>query len=388
MLDYLYMRLNPRKILNFEVPKEFEPLIQDQLEKLFLRTLNGLEVLIKQDISSPPLIRKKLLYQEKNLTLYHYIPVCERVHEIPIVLVPPLMTTTDIFDLTPEHSLAGTLVEQGYNVYLVDFGKPDRSDSHLKIDDYVLNYLYRAVHMTKKHADSSQVTLLGYCLGGSFSIVYGSVSLDIRNDVKNVINIAGPIDMKHLQFFNYVFKPFKKEWFALIDKFNGIPKEFLTFIFKVSDPISHIRRPLHIVEKSWDRDFLVKYQALNNFFSNFQMLPAAAFKQCFEIIAGNQLVAGKYKMMDQTIDFSNFQANLLAFGGSKDTFIPPDSVRGIKEHISSKEFQYIELPFGHVSIMGSDKAQNSVWRTIIEWLKDKSGQMIRKDAIDRVATSA
>ena len=379
--------LNHKKILNFKIPQNLEPLIQDQLEKTLLRAINGLELVIKKDLNNKSTARKKLLYQEKYLTLYHYQPINEKIFDVPVILVPPLMVTTDIFDLTYDHSLVQTLLENGFNVYLIDFGKPDSSDAHIKIDDYVLNFIYRAVHMSKKHSDAKQVTLMGYCLGGTFSILYGSVSLDIKHDLKNVINIAGPVDLKHLPFFNLVFKPFKKEWFSLVDKFGCIPKELLTLIFQLSDPIGYIRRPLHIINKSWDRDFLVKYQALSNFFGNFQSLPAATFKQSFEIISSNEIISGKLKLLDQNVNLANFQASLLTFGGSKDSFIPPDSVRAVQKYISTKDFQYAEFPFGHLSIMGSEKAKHTIWKTCVDWLKTRSGLFVCNDAINRITTS-
>lgn len=370
-----------KKLLSFEIPKEIEPHLYEELEKTLLRLVNGLEVFLKKDLRPPRLINKHLLYQEKNLSLYYYKPIQENLYSVPVVLVPPLMVITSILDLMPGHSLADTLVQNGFNTYLVDFGKPDNLDLRLKIDDYVLNFLYRAINTAKKHSSSDYVTLLGYCLGGTFSIIYASCSLDIRNDVKNVINIAGPIDLRHLLFFNLLFKPFKKEWFAIVDKFGYIPKELLTFIFKVSDPIGYLRRPLHIINKSWDRDFLVKYQALSDFFSNFQNLPGASFKQAFDIIQSNGLISGKLKLMDGTVsvNLENFRANLLAFGGSRDTFIPADSVRAIEKHISSKDFQYVELPFGHVSIMGSERARNAIWKMSVDWLKERSGQVVSID---------
>ena len=370
------MVLNYKKILDFEFPKKLEPIIEDQAQKTLLRLINGLEILLKKDIRPDVNRNKKLLYQEKYLTLYKYIPRTEKAYEVPVILVPPLMTTTDVFDLSPSHSLASTLLDNGYSVYLVDFGKPERNDSHLKLDDYILNFLYRAVHMTKKHSDANEVTLLGYCLGGTFSILYGSVYLDIKNDIKNVINIAGPLDLKHLSFFNLLFKPFKKEWFNLADRYGCIPKELLTFIFNLSDPVGYFRRPLNLLNKSWDRDFLVKHQALSNFFDNFQNLPAATFKQCFDIITSNDLIAGKLNLLDQKINLANFKSNLLTFAGTRDTFIPADSVRAIQKYISTKDFQYAEFPFGHISIMGSEKAKNTVWQTCVNWLKDRSGQFV------------
>ena len=381
------MIFNYKKLLNIEIPKDFEPVVQEQVEKTLLRAINGLEIAIKKDIRPASNGNKKLLYQEKYISLYHYLPKNENIYSIPIILVPPLMVATDIFDLVPEHSFVNLLLENGFNVYLVDFGKPDITDAHLKIDDYVLNFLYRAVHMSKKHANAEYMTMLGYCLGGSFSTMYASVSIDIKNDIKNVINIAGPIDLNYLPFFNLLFKPFKKEWFALVDKYGGLPKELTTFIFKIADPLSYIRRPLQVINKAWDRDFLVKYQALNGFFNSFQSLPAATFKQCFELISTNDLILGKLKLLDQNINLSNLKASYLAFGGSRDTFIPPDSVRAIQKHISSKDFQYMEFPFGHLSIMGSEKAKDTVWKTCVDWLKVRSGKLVGRDEINHVSTS-
>ena len=105
----------------------------------------------------------------------------------------------------------------------------------------------------------------------------------------------------------------------------------------------------------------------------------ALFKQCFDIISSNDLVSGKLKLLDQIVQLENFQANLLTFGGSKDSFIPPDSVRAVQKHISSKDFQYIELPFGHVSIMGSEKAKSTVWKTCVDWLKVRSGELVNSN---------
>jgi polyhydroxyalkanoate synthase len=145
---------------------------------------------------------------------------------------------------------------------------------------------------------------------------------------------------------------------------------------------------LHIINKSWDRDFLVKYQVLSDFFSNFQNLPGASFKQAFDIIQSNGLMSGKLKLMDGTVsvNLENFSASLLAFGGSRDTFIPADSIRAVEKHISSTDFQYVELPFGHVSIMGSERARNTIWKTSVGWLKERSGELVSRDAVNRVST--
>src|SRR3990167_3893489 len=120
------MAINLKNLLNLEIPKDFESVVEAEIEKNLLRLINGLEVAIKGDIRPQQNSKKKVLYQEKHLILYHYEPLQNEIFSVPVLLVPPLMTTTDIFDLLPQHSLANELAENGFNVYLLDFGKPDK----------------------------------------------------------------------------------------------------------------------------------------------------------------------------------------------------------------------------------------------------------------------
>ena len=81
-----------------------------------------------------------------------------------------------------------------------------------------------------------------------------------------------------------------------------------------------------------------------------------------------------------------FAPSLLAFAGSRDTFIPAESVRAVQKYISTKDFQYVELPFGHVSIMGSDKAKNTIWKTCVDWLSTRSGESVCRDILQNISS--
>ena len=59
----------------------------------------------------------------------------------PVLCVPPLGVRPFIFDLYPEQSVIGLLLEEGFSVYLVDFGVPDATDQDLTLDDYVVRFL-------------------------------------------------------------------------------------------------------------------------------------------------------------------------------------------------------------------------------------------------------
>ena len=62
-------------------------------------------------------------------------------YRTPVLVVPPLMVRPYIYDLRPEHSMLRTLRDAGLDVFVVDFGVPDRGDRDVRLDDYVLDFM-------------------------------------------------------------------------------------------------------------------------------------------------------------------------------------------------------------------------------------------------------
>jgi len=100
---------------------------------------------------------KEVIWTLNKAKLYHYIPVVPpaRRHRVPLLLVFALMNRPSILDLRPGNSFVEYMVHQRYDVYLLDWGAPGLEDRYLSFDDYVLDYLPRAVRKLKSF---SQVT--------------------------------------------------------------------------------------------------------------------------------------------------------------------------------------------------------------------------------------
>lgn len=326
---------------------------------------------------------RKILYQERNLTLYHYFPKSEKTYETPIILVPPLMVPSNIFDLLPEHSMANTLVENGFNVYLIDFGEPDIHDSNFGIDIYIFDILYRAIYMVKKHLGVSQVSLLGYCLGGTFSIIYASASLEIKDDVKNVISISGPLDSKSLKFYSKLFKPYKNFWNRLVESNGFLPREIIILMFEILNISGLLKRTFNLIKNTGNKHYLRRHKAISTFYKSFLNLPETSYKQIITAIDENSFINGKLILMKVIVNLANFSANLLTISGSRDNFIPSESVNSIHKYISVKDAKHIEVPLGHLSIMYSEEAKENVWNTCVNWLKDRSGTLGKKEDLKK-----
>ena len=100
--------------------------IQRAVEKVLSRNIDGLKHLdgLALDHGVTP---KDIVYSRGSMKLYHYQPVCDEIYRVPIVLVMSLINRYYIVDLAPGQSFVEYLVEQGFDVYLIDWGLDRKS---------------------------------------------------------------------------------------------------------------------------------------------------------------------------------------------------------------------------------------------------------------------
>src|SRR5215467_10016188 len=69
---------------------------------------------------------KELVWTLNKAKLWRYVPVLppEKRHPVPLIMVFAIMNRPYILDLRPGHSFVEFMLRQGYDVYLLDWGKP------------------------------------------------------------------------------------------------------------------------------------------------------------------------------------------------------------------------------------------------------------------------
>ena len=76
-----------------------------------------------------------------------------------------LINRPEIFDLRPGNSFVEFLLEEGFDVFLVDWGVPDEEDADMGLAEFVCDELHWAVRETLRAAGEEELTLLGWCIG-------------------------------------------------------------------------------------------------------------------------------------------------------------------------------------------------------------------------------
>ena len=77
-------------------------------------------------------------------------------------------------------------------MYLLDWGNAGPEDKQLSFEDWILDYLPEAVECALGSSRVGELTIFGYCQGGTMSAMYAS--LFPEGHLKNLILLATPTD--------------------------------------------------------------------------------------------------------------------------------------------------------------------------------------------------
>ncbi len=106
-----------------------------------------------------------VVFRNEVMELIQYTPTTKRVHERPILVVPPQINRYYVLDLAPGRSLVEHLVQSGQQVFLVSWRNPQAVHRDWNLDTY-LAALLEATDATLEISGRSDLNLLGVCAGG------------------------------------------------------------------------------------------------------------------------------------------------------------------------------------------------------------------------------
>jgi polyhydroxyalkanoate synthase len=146
--------------------------------------------------------------------------------------------------------------------------------------------------------------------------------------------------------------------------------------FQLSSFNKLVTKPIAIVSKLDDADFLAQVEAVDRFTENMIAYPGRTFGQLYHrMVKGNQLAQGSMRMDDREISLADIHVPLLAFGGAGDGIAPVESVRPIVDLVSGVDDLRFEIvPGGHLGMLTGRAARRTTWRIIDEWLAEHSTQ--------------
>src|SRR6185436_4751328 len=236
----------------------------------------------------------------------------------------------------PDVSAIAFLARTGVDVWLVDFGAPEREEGGMDrtLDDHV-----RAVSDAVARAQAitgRDVHLAGYSQGGMFC--YQAAAFRRGAGIASIIAIGSPVDLhRTLRVGEDVTERLVGGLRAAlawpIARTHGLPGFLTSTGFKLLSARKEALQLIDFVKNLHDRAALEKREAKRLFLGGegFVAWPGPAFRKFVdELVVGNRMASGGIVIDGKAITLADLSCPILYFVGTRDEMGRPGSVRGIK----------------------------------------------------------
>ncbi len=334
----------------------------------------GMQIILEGARIETGLTPREVIWTKNKARLYRYAPTRPKLHAVPLLMIYALINRPYVLDLRPGNSIVEYLVDQGFDVYLLDWGIPGDEDKHLTFDDYILDYIPRAVKKVLRCAHADELSLLGYCMGGTMAAMYAA--LFPHTTLKNLILLTSPIDFApdHTglyalwtseQYFNYDL---------IIETFGNVPGEFIDLGNRMLKPVNnYIGSHVTMWERIMQDKPMDTWLAMHKWVNDVIPFPGAAFRQWIrDFYQQNKLVKGEMSLCGQRIDLSHISCSLLSIAGEKDHICTLPQAEAIMGLVGSEDKRFLVLDAGHVGLLTGAGARRNLWPQLCSWLEEHS----------------
>ena len=318
---------------------------------------------------------KEEVYREDNVVLYRYTPLTEKPYGIPVLISYALVNRPYMVDLQEDRSLVRNLLRLGMDVYLIDWGYPDRADRWLTLDDYINGYLNNCVDVVRHRHGGAPINLLGICQGGAFSLCYTALH---QHKVKNLITMVTPVDF-------HVKEGLPNLWAgcyagtkgmdidAMVDAFGNIPGELMNLGFLMLKPFQlGVGKYLEMIDILDNEEKLRNFLRMEKWIFDSPDQAGEAYRQFMkDFYQGNKLIKGEVKIGGQPVDLRTITIPVLNVYAEEDHLVPPTSSMALQRYIGSTDYTLRSFPVGHIGMYVSGKVQRDLPPLIAGWLKER-----------------
>lgn len=330
------------------------------------KMVDGFEVLTNLDFDERFKTPKEIVYEEDKMKVYRFLPTVPTKAKTPTLLVYAMMNRPYIMDLQSDRSFVKKLLDEGLDLYMVDWGYPTAEDRYITIEDYIEGYLGNAVDFIRESRDKDQINFIAKCQGGTYSTIYSSI---YPEKVKNLVTVAAPFEFDIDEGLLYKWTKYM-DVDSLVDAYGIVPGDFLNATFVQLRPYTLLVDKYVSVVNSLDNpDRLKNFMSLEQWIFDSPGQAGEAYRQFMkDFWQENKLIKGEFYLGDKKIDLRNVTMPLLNVVGDKDNLIPPASSIPLNDHVGSKDKELVSFPVGHAGIVASGRSQREIVPKIAEWI--------------------
>jgi polyhydroxyalkanoate synthase len=289
----------------------------------------------------------------------------------PVIVLGGLVGRSYIFDLHEGNSFVTRMLNAGFDTFVLDWGIPDADDSANTLETYLARYFPRALRAACQETGADEVSIIGYCMGGTMAL--HALAANAALPVRNVVVIATPIDFRHLGSMVDAVCEGRLDPATVLDQEGNVPASLIAAFFSVMKPTAPVVKYANLLQNLWNEDYLRGYQALNRCFEQHAPLPGAAFVQiATQWMRDNGFVSDSLRLNGRAVHLSDIEMPVLIVTGDRDELVPEGATAPLADLLTGTKPEVLVLSAGHASLTtGRTAAKHTVPR-ILGWLAEHS----------------
>jgi len=310
-----------------------------------------------------------VVYEEDRVKLKHYKPTVDIQLKRPLLVVYALINRETMLDLQPGRSVVQNFLQEGIDVYMIDWGYPARKDRYLTIDDHVNGYMDNIVDFILDKHNLDKIHLMGICMGGTFCVIYSALHPE---KIKNLVTTVTPTNFDTNQGLLHIWMK-DMDVDRIVDTYGNIPGDIMNMGFLLLNPARlMIDKYVGFIENMANKKFVENFVRMEKWIFDSPDVPGETFRQfvrdCYQ---KNLLIQSKMEVGGKRVDLKKITMPLLNYYGKYDHLVPPEACDLLTSRVGSKDAEDICLDTGHIGIYVSSKCQKEFAPRIARWLKER-----------------
>ncbi|TYT25087.1 class III poly(R)-hydroxyalkanoic acid synthase subunit PhaC [Luteimonas viscosa] len=330
----------------------------------------GLQTLLEVDDVDFGATAREEVWRDGKVVLYRFVGERKPTARVPILICYALVNRPYMVDLQSDRSLVKGLLARGEDVYIIDWGYPDRSDRFLTLEDYIERFLGGALDHLRGAHDMESVNLLGICQGGAFSLCYAALHPD---RVRNLITMVTPVDF-------HTADNMLSNWTRgmdvdlMVDTLGNVPADMMNLCYLTLKPWRlFVQKYVGLVDILDDRKALEDFLRMEKWIFDSPDQAGEAFREFIkQFYQGNGFVNGGVSIGGREVDLGFVDMPVLNIYAEQDHLVPPDASRAMKGLVGTTDYSELSFRGGHIGIYVSGRAQKEVPTAIHEWLSKRA----------------
>jgi polyhydroxyalkanoate synthase len=229
---------------------------------------------LNSDLATTPY---EVVYEEDRIKLKHYTrsATADKLRT-PLLVVYALINRETMLDLQEDRSVVKTFLNEGIDLYMMDWGYPTRKDRFLTIDDHVNGYINNAVDFIREKHGIPKINLMGICMGGSFCVMYSALHPE---KIKNLVTTVTPSSFDTDKGLLHVWMK-NLDADKMIRTFGNIPGDLMNLGFLLLNPARlMIDKYVGFSENMDNKDFVENFVRMERWIFDSPDVPGETFRQ-------------------------------------------------------------------------------------------------------------